>query len=117
MGFLDDGRTNARFDAFPASSACRRTGLLHAGVVLDDAIVRIRTFVIETRIQASADRTAIHVLFQAVGTMNVALRDDRAWSWFADADAFLVSIEAIGISFASSVDEWIAITMQRVEIP
>ena len=49
--------------------------------------------------------------------MNVALIDDGARSGFTDADAFFVGFKAIGVAFTASIDERIAITMQRVEIP
>ena len=117
MSFLDNGGTGARFDAFATGGACRWTRLLHAGVIFDDAIVRIRTFVIETRIEAATDWTTVDVLLQAVRTMNVALSDDRARPRFANADALLVGFKSIGVTFATTVDEWITISMQRVEIP
>ena len=50
VGFLDDGRALAEFDAFAARGSSGRTRLLHAGVIFDDAIVRIWAFVVEARI-------------------------------------------------------------------
>ena len=117
MGFLDDGRAGAGFDAFTAGGASRWAGFFHAGVVFDDAVVRVRAFVVQTRIQASANGATIHILFQAVRAMNVALIDDGAWSRFTDADTFFMGFKTISISLTSSIDERITIAMQRVEIP
>ena len=50
MRFLDNGRASAGFDPFATSCASRRARLFHAGVILDDAIVRIGAFVVEARI-------------------------------------------------------------------
>ena len=117
MSFLDNGGADAGFDTFATGGARRWTRLLHAGVIFDDAIVRIRTFVIETRIEAATDWTTVDVLLQAVRTMNVALSDNRARPRFANADALFVGFKSIGVTFATTVNEWITISMQRVKIP
>ena len=115
--FLDDRRTDARFDSLSTGGACRRTRLLHAGVIFDDAILRIRAFVVEARVEAAANGTSVDVLLQAVRTMDVALGDDGTRTRFADADALFVRFEPVGVALASAVDEGITVSMKRIEIP
>ena len=40
----------AKLDAFATGGASGWTRFLHAGVIFDDAVVRIRAFVVEARI-------------------------------------------------------------------
>ena len=49
--------------------------------------------------------------------MDVTLVDDGTRARLTDANAFLVTLEPIGITLATSVDEWITIFMQSVEVP
>lgn len=56
-------------------------------------------------------------MLQAIRAMDVALVDDGTRARLADADAFLVTLEPIGVALASSVDERITIFMQSVKVP